>query len=92
MTQTHHATLTIINELGLHARAATQFVGVAAKFEAEIFVERSGREVNGKSIMGLLTLVAAQGTQIRLRSEGEDGEQQIMALSVLIANKFGEAR
>jgi phosphocarrier protein HPr len=90
MTDTFHATLTIVNDLGLHARAATVFVRVAAKYESELFVEKGGREVNGKSIMGLLTLIAARGTKIHLRSEGPDGEQQIAALSQLIADKFGE--
>ncbi len=90
MRETYRATLTIINDLGLHARAATVFVKVAAQFKAEIFVEKGGREVNGKSIMGLLTLVAARGSQINLRAEGEDGAAQIDALKALIADRFGE--
>jgi phosphocarrier protein HPr len=90
MSEEHHATLTIENDLGLHARAATMFVKVAARYEAEIFVEKGGREVNGKSIMGLLTLVAALGTQINLRSVGKDAEAQLVALSELVASKFGE--
>jgi phosphocarrier protein HPr len=81
MSEEHHATLTIENDLGLHARAATMFVKVAARYEAEIFVEKGGREVNGKSIMGLLTLVAALGTQINLRSVGKDAGAQLVALS-----------
>jgi len=68
------------------------FVKIAAQFQSEIFVEKGGREVNGKSIMGLLTLVAARGTQIHLRSEGEDGAAQIDALRALIEGKFGEER
>lgn len=83
-------TLTITNDLGLHARAATMFVQVAAKFKAELIVERGGREVNGKSIMGLLTLVASKGTQIQLRAVGEDGEQQLAAIARLVESKFSE--
>jgi phosphocarrier protein len=90
MTEEHHTTLTIVNDLGLHARAATMFVKVAARYEAEIVVEKGGREVNGKSIMGLLTLVAARGTQINLRSVGKDAEAQLAALAALVASNFGE--
>ena len=87
MTETHRATLTILNDLGLHARAATVFVKVAAQFKAEIFVEKGGREVNGKSIMGLLTLVAARGSQINLRAEGADGAAQIEAKDILAGRR-----
>ncbi len=82
--------LTITNDLGLHARAATMFVQVAAKFKAELIVEKGGREVNGKSIMGLLTLVASKGSQIHLRSNGKDGEQQLAAIARLVESKFSE--
>ena len=92
MSKTHRKTVTIINELGLHARAATLFVKVAADYKAELVVEKGGREVNGKSIMGLLTLLAAKDTQIELASTGEDAEAQISALEELIQNRFMEDR
>ena len=80
----------IENELGLHARAATRFVQLASRFVAEVEVERDGRCVNGKSIMGVLMLVAARGTTIILRSRGEDAAEAVAALGGLIRNKFGE--
>ena len=83
-------TLTIENELGLHARAATMFVQVASKFESDVIVIKEDREVNGKSIMGVLTLVASKGTEIALRVEGHDSSDAISALTKLVADKFGE--
>ena len=80
----------ISNVLGLHARAATMFVQLAAKFHAEVFVEKGGREVNGKSIMGLLTLVASKGSKINVRAVGEDGEAQLAALERLLMSRFTE--
>ena len=82
----------ICNELGLHARAATRFVQTASRFKADVEVEKDGHRVNGKSIMGVLMLVAAKGTRITVRSEGEDAEQALEALGALIADKFGEGR
>ena len=81
---------TILNELGLHARAATQFVQIASKFSANVEVEKDGQKVNGKSIMGVLMLVAAKGTKITVRSEGVDAEEVMEALRSLIDTKFGE--
>jgi len=81
---------TIINELGMHARAATRFVQVANRYRADVDVEKDGQTVNGKSIMGVLMLVAAQGTVIRVRARGEDAEEAMAALAELITNKFGE--
>jgi phosphotransferase system HPr (HPr) family protein len=92
MSNIHRKTVTIINELGLHARAATLFVKVAADFKAELVVEKGGREVNGKSIMGLLTLLAAKDSQIELIADGADGAEQIAALEALIQNRFMEDR
>jgi phosphocarrier protein HPr len=81
----------IVNRLGMHARAAAKFVGLASQYEAEIFVTRKGREVNGKSIMGVMMLAAAQGTEVEIRAEGAlDAEDALDALSALIANRFGE--
>jgi phosphocarrier protein len=92
MSNTHRKTVTIINELGLHARAATLFVKVAAQYQAELIVEKGGREVNGKSIMGLLTLLAAKDSEINLIATGDDGETQIAALEDLIKQRFMEDR
>jgi phosphocarrier protein HPr len=90
MTNKVEIVLTIRNELGLHARAATMFVQVAARFEASVYVTKDGREVNGKSIMGVLTLVASKGTSIGIRAEGPDAQELCDALTELVANKFGE--
>ncbi|MCP4604378.1 MAG: HPr family phosphocarrier protein [Proteobacteria bacterium] len=92
MTSSCSVTLTIQNELGLHARAATIFVQAASEYIAEVFVTKDGREVNGKSIMGILTLVASKGTKIHLRAEGPDAEDVIAVLSHIVMNKFGEDR
>lgn len=80
----------IKNKFGLHARAAAQFVQLAAKFDSEIFVEKNGQEVNGKSIMGILILAAAQGVEIQVRAQGRDAESAVNALGELINNGFGE--
>jgi phosphocarrier protein HPr len=81
---------TIINELGMHARAATRFVQVANRFRADVDVEKDGQVVNGKSIMGVLMLVASQGTVITVRAKGEDASAAIAHLAELINSKFGE--
>jgi phosphocarrier protein len=90
--KTHEVTVTIINELGLHARAATQFVQLANKFEAEVIVEKDDQEVNGKSIMGVLMLVASKGSEITIRGTGSDAEEAVKALVELVENRFGEER
>jgi len=90
MTHDVERQFTIINELGMHARAATRFVQVANRYRAEVDVEKDGQTVNGKSIMGVLMLVAAQGTVIKVRARGEDAEEAVAALAELITNKFGE--
>jgi len=82
--------LDIINRLGLHARAAAKFVTCASRFESHIQVEREGRRVNGKSIMGVMMLAAACGTRITLELDGADAEQAAEALEVLVAERFGE--
>ena len=80
----------ILNELGMHARAATKFVQTANKFGCAITVEKDGQEVNGKSIMGVLMLVAAKGSFITMKAQGDDAQAAIDALSKLVAEKFGE--
>ena len=83
-------TFTISNKLGLHARAAAQFVQAANKFGADIFVEKDGQEVSGKSIMGIMMLAAACGNQIVIKAKGEDAKEAIAVLGALIGGKFGE--
>ena len=85
-------TLVIQNELGMHARAATKFVQLAAKFPCEVTVAKEGHEVNGKSIMGVLMLVASKGSEITVKARGERAEDAVAALAVLVAEKFGEER
>ena len=83
-------TFVIVNTLGLHARAAAQLVQIANRFRSEVMVEKDGMEVNGKSIMGVLTLAAAKGSEIKVSVEGEDSEGAIGALAKLIEAGFGE--
>ncbi len=83
-------TVKIRNRLGLHARAAVKFVQLAAKFKAEVTVSKDGSEANGKSIMGLLTLVAGHGTQVGLTTVGPDEEAMMAALVTLVASGFDE--
>ena len=80
----------IVNKLGLHARAAAKLTHLAGSYQCEIWLSRSGRRVNAKSIMGVMMLAAGQGTSVKLEAEGADAEQAIAALTKLIAEKFGE--
>ena len=82
--------VTIINRLGLHARAATRLVNCVSDFDAEIIVKKGARAVNGKSIMGVLTLAAATGTDLIIEADGVDEEQALDAVLKLISNRFGE--
>ena len=86
----HERSFVIVNTLGLHARAAAQLVQAANRFRSEIHVEKDGMEVNGKSIMGVLTLAAAKGSSILVTIEGEDAEAAMVALAKMIENGFGE--
>ncbi|OUD14229.1 HPr family phosphocarrier protein [Thioflexithrix psekupsensis] len=83
-------TLTIVNKLGLHARAAAKLVRLASSFDSDITVRREQREVNGKSIMGVMLLAASKGTQIELVVSGHDEEIALAELADLIENRFGE--
>jgi phosphocarrier protein HPr len=85
-------TVQIVNELGMHARAATKFVQLAAKFPCEVAVAKEGHEVNGKSIMGVLMLVASKGSSITIKARGDRAEEAVAALAQLVADKFGEDR
>lgn len=80
----------ISNRLGLHARAAAQLVQVASGFEAEVTIEKRGQSVNGKSIMGVMMLAAAQGDTVDISAEGEDAAELLDALSALIEARFNE--
>ncbi len=82
--------LTIVNDLGLHARAASKLVALANKFDADVWVSKDGREVNGKSILGVLMLACGKGSVIGLRTEGEDAAQAYAALAQLVQEGFGE--
>jgi phosphocarrier protein HPr len=83
-------TFTLKNKLGMHARPAAAFVKTAQKFKADIYIERNGQTVNGKSILGLLTLACPQNGSLTIRAEGTDVPAAMRALEDLIENKFGE--
>ncbi len=84
--------LLIQNELGLHARAATKLVQTASKFPCEITVTKEGHEVNGKSIMGVLMLVASKGTTVTIKAKGDKAADAVTAICALIDDKFGEGK
>lgn len=84
------AKVLIINEKGMHARAAALFSREASQHPSAVFVARDGLEVNGKSIMGVLMLAAYCGSEILIRTEGEGAEAALKALTELVQNKFGE--
>jgi phosphocarrier protein HPr len=83
-------TITIINKLGLHARAAAKFVKVASSFQAEINVTAGHKKVSGKSIMGIMMLAAGKGSNIEITTIGPDEDAAMAALEELINDKFGE--
>ena len=83
-------TLTIVNKLGLHARAAAKLVKLASTFASDIQLRRQQRQVNGKSIMGVMMLAASKGTEIELTITGTDEETAMEQLRMLIQNRFGE--
>ena len=80
----------INNKLGLHARAAAKFVRIASGFQSEIMIHLGNREVNGKSIMGIMMLAAGKGTEINIITIGTDENEAMTSLEDLIINKFGE--
>ena len=82
--------ITILNRLGLHARPAAMFVRVAARYRAEIWVDKEGEQVNGKSIMGLMMLAAGQGSKLHIRAEGPDAAEAVRDLEALIKTRFNE--
>ena len=80
----------IVNDLGLHARAASKLVKLANDFEAEVFLSNGAHEVNAKSILGVLMLACAKGSKVTLRTDGKDAGPAYKALAKLIADGFGE--
>lgn len=82
--------ITVKNKLGLHARAAVKFVNLANRFRSLVKVEKDGNEIDGKSILGILTLAAVKGSQITLKVSGIDEDKALKALVALINNKFHE--
>lgn len=82
--------ITIINKLGLHARASAKFVNLASRFASEIKLARGPRVVDGKSIMGVMLLAAGKGTELTLSADGDDADAAIEALQALVADYFGE--
>ena len=82
--------LVVVNKLGIHARPAAQFVKLANRFESEIFVEKDGERVNGKSIMGLMMLAAGPGSKLTVSAEGEDAARALSDLELLVKRRFDE--
>jgi phosphocarrier protein HPr len=86
MTKELHVT----NKLGIHARPAAMFVKVASRFKTNIFVEKDGETVNGKSIMGLMMLAAGPGAKLKVHADGDDGAEALKELEELLQHKFNE--
>ena len=82
----------IVNQLGLHARAAAKLTQCASRFGSEIWLTRNGRRVNAKSILGVMMLAAGKGSVVTLEAEGDDAQAALAALQQLIAERFGEAQ
>jgi phosphocarrier protein HPr len=82
--------LLVSNKLGIHARPAAMFVKVANRFSCNIFVEKDGETVNGKSIMGIMMLAAGPGSKLKVRAEGQDASQALTELEMLVNRKFDE--
>ncbi len=92
MSEIAQQAIVISNELGLHARAATKFVQLAGKYPCDVVVGKDGHDVNGKSIMGVLMLVASKGTTIVVSAKGPQAADAVAALVKLVQDKFGEER
>src|SRR2546429_1465239 len=90
----HHSTVTrelvVTNKLGIHARPAAMFVKTANRFECDVFVEKDGEKVNGKSIMGLMMLAAGPGSKLSVHAEGQDAARLLNELEALLKRKFDE--
>ncbi|MCI0748979.1 MAG: HPr family phosphocarrier protein [Nevskiales bacterium] len=83
-------TVTLVNKLGLHARAAAKLVTLAGTFKSEIRLRKDGREVSGKSMMGVMMLAAACGSRLTLVAEGPDAQEALDRIEALITGRFGE--
>jgi phosphocarrier protein HPr len=86
----HANDVTIVNKYGLHARPAAEFVKLANRFRAEVFIRKDDVEVSGKSIMGVMMLAAECGSTVRIRAAGDDAGEAVEALSALVRNRFNE--
>jgi phosphocarrier protein len=84
--------ITIINKLGLHARASAKLTKLASTYKSDVYISRNGRRVNAKSIMGVMMLAAGVGTTVEIESEGEDEQAAMEALIALVNDKFGEGQ
>ena len=84
--------ITIVNKLGLHARASAKLTKLAGTFKCEVFMSRNGRRVNAKSIMGVMMLAAGMGTTVEIETDGEDEQTAMDALLALVNDKFGEGQ
>ncbi len=82
--------VTLVNKLGLHARASAKLVSLASEFDSEVLLKRNGQAVNAKSIMGLMMLAAAKGSELELCADGRDEKKAVDALVGLINDRFGE--
>jgi phosphocarrier protein len=80
----------IINKLGLHARASAKLARLAGEFASDVWLERAGRRVSAKSIMGLMMLAATQGTTLTVETDGKDADEALARILALIANRFDE--
>ncbi|HQK75499.1 MAG TPA: HPr family phosphocarrier protein [Candidatus Hydrogenedentes bacterium] len=83
--------MAVVNSMGLHARPAAKLVQTVLQFESDVQINVNGQRVNAKSIMGLLTLAAAQGTRMTVTAQGPDADQAMLAVRELIASGFGES-
>jgi phosphocarrier protein len=83
---------TVVNRLGLHARAATKLVQLASKFPCDVEIARDDQAANGKSVMGVLLLCGSKGTVLEVRARGDRADECVQAIGALIADKFGEGR
>ncbi len=90
-SETMRKEITIINRLGLHARAAAKLVTLASQFESEIHLARGAQRVNAKSIMGVMMLAAAQGARLELSTEGADADDAMTRIEQLVQDRFGES-
>jgi phosphocarrier protein HPr len=82
--------VTIINKLGLHARASAKLTKLASSFACDVFMSRNGRRINAKSIMGVMMLAAGMGTEVEIETDGDDEAKAMQALEALINERFGE--